>query len=742
MIQDASSPHPQGLSPLECIKAVQSRGCSPWPHSGHTGRSAPHGLSFGSSEVSILRIILFLCASLLAVAANIPVHMGDNLQTAITGASCGDSLILDAGATWDGTFLLPNKSCSSGTPITITSSAAASLPVCTGPTTHVNPADATNMPRIRTLGGGTIGAAIEMTTGANYWILDGLELTDNAANTAVVNAEIDGTSGVGVGHLTVERSYIHQKETGTNWNRTIQRATWFDGDTLTEACNYIYIIGYYYPTAPGIGNNHTTMDSTSILSIVGANITEKWSYVSVWWNGIFLGGGDTAPQNTATLSGASTTSATFSNVTGVASGLVIRFGVQGTGTLVSSGSSGTLTITSGPMLTSADIGGDGLSASIEITDAAPSRLLQCTSIAGNVCTFTWVQSSTHPANGAYAFTLLQTAQVSGVAGSVVNYTPNSHDKLLHTPQVAAWNTGTQGTIHDVTLQGNTFYIDPAFAANVFSQNGNCPKGGFEIKNVDIFTVVGNYYTGYPAVLAMTPANQNGTAPWTTTRNVTIQSNWIDPLTPSACKRSGLLFIDHEDLHTVSPSINFNITNNFMGAGIQNILGVRPASGNTWSMTHNTAINTVGGFDYNGVVTDLQVLPGWTFSNNIANYMSYGMNCLVPPNTLAACFPSGVFQNNVMTDTQAVGYGTSVWGAGSVLAPIPTATSQIGFTDLAGQVYSLAVTSPYKGAGTGGSDPGVDWTALLAALGSSPTPPSTTSTSITGQVTISGRASIQ
>ncbi len=677
-----------------------------------------------------------LAAFLLAlplVAANIPVHSGDNLQTAITSASCGDNLILDAGATWDGTFLLPNKSCTSITPITITSSAAASLPVC-----RVAPADATNMPRVRTLGGGTIGAAFEFQTNAAYWIIDGLELTDNAATSANVSALIDGQSAVGVNHITVRRTYEHQKETGTNYNRTVQRAWWFEGDTFLAECNYVGpLVGYFYSAVAG--NNTTLMNTECLISITGSNLTILDNYCSVWYNGVFTGGSDTLPQNTATLTGASTTSATFSNVTGLASGIVPRFGVQGTGTLVSSGSTGTLTITAQPTppMSSADIGGDGLSASIEIVDAAPSRLLQCSSIVGNVCTFTWVQASTHPANGAYSFVLYQTAMVSSVVGSVVNYTPNSHDQLLHTPQVAAWNFGTQGTVHDVTLQKNTFYIDPAFGLNAFMTTGNCPKGGFEMKNVKNLTVLGNYFQGYPGVLALTNANQNGTAPWTTTSNVTIQSNWIDPLTPSACKRSALLFIDHEDLHTVSPSNDYNITNNFFGAGVQNILGMRPASGHTWSMTHNTGINTVGGFDYNGVVTSLQSTPGWTHSDNIENYMSYGMNCLVPPNTLAACFPSGVFSKNVPVDTQAVGYGITIWGTGSVLSPIATAFSQVGFTDLAGQVYSLAVTSPYKGLGTGGSDPGVDWTALLAALGASPTPPPTTSTGVSGNATISG-----
>ncbi len=692
-----------------------------------------------------MRILLFLLG-LPVLAANIPVHSGDNLQTAITGASCGDNLILDAGATWDGTFLLPNKSCTSGTPITITSSAAASLPVCASPTTRVSPADASNMPRIRTLGGGSIGAAFELQTNAAYWILDGLELTDNAPQSANVSALVDGQSAVGVNHLTVTRTYEHQKEVAPNWNRTVQRAWWFEGDTFLAKCNYVGpIVGYFYPTVPGIPNNHTLMNTEGLLSISGTNLTLLDNYINVWYNGVFTGGSDSAPQNTATLSSASTTSAVFSNLTGIAANNpVIRFGVQGTGNLVSSGGTGTLTITAQPTppMSNADLGPDGLSASIEIVDAAPSRLLQCSSIVGNVCTFNWVQASTHPTNGAHSFILYQTAKVTSVSGSTVSYTPNSHDKLLHIPQTAAWNFGGQGLVHDVLLQGNTFFIDPAFGVEAFTTTSNCPKGGFEMKSAYNLTVLGNYFQGYPGVLGLPPTNQNGTAPWITISNVTIQSNWIDPITPSACKRSSFIFIDHEDLHTVSPSNNYVVTNNFFGAGIQNVLGERPATGGTWSFTHNTALNTVGGFDYNGVVTGLAPLTGWVWSNNIANYMSYGFNCLTGGG-LAGCWPSGVFQNNVMTDTQAVGYGTSVWGTGSVLAPIPTATSQIGFTDLAGQVYSLAVTSPYKGMGTGGSDPGVDWTALLAALGGAPTPPpSTNSTIITGQVTISGKASIQ
>lgn len=682
-----------------------------------------------------MKCLLFTLLPVLCLATSIPVHSGDDLQVKVNSSSCSDSVVLDAGVTWDLTLILPNHNCTMMTPTTIITSASSMLPVCVSPTSHVSPTDSFNMPRIRTLGGGTVGAAIELAPGANYWTIDGIELTDNAPTNFNVSTLIDAQSAKGVGNLIVRRSYMHQKETGTNYNRTVQRAIWFEAPSLLVECNYVGpLVGYFYPDVPGIPNNHTLMNTEFLLSISGSNMLARYNYVDAWYNAVFTGGADSLPQNSATLSSASTSAATFSNTVGVATDLVVRLGVQGTLTLDSVAKTVTFLTQTTPPISNADIAANGASATIELSDSAPSRILQlCTSmyidqpcnnpggVVGNVSAFFWTTSSTHPVDGTYNYTLYQTAQVTSVAGNVVSYTPNSHDKLLHTPQVAAWNFGTQGNVHDVTLQGNTFYVDPAFGVDAFTQTGNCPKGAFEMKSIDTFNVIGNRFIGYPAILAAPPTNQNGTSPWTTTRNITIQSNWIDPITPSACKRAAANFIDHEDLHTISPSNNNRFVNNFMGAGIQTMLSFRPATGNTWSMTHNTAINTVGGFDYNGVVAGLAPVIGWTFSDNIADYNSYGMQCFTMPFTVPTCYPSGVFLNNVIVDTQAQGFGTNIWGTGSVLAPIPTAFSQVGFTDMANQIYNLASTSPYKGKGSDGKDPGVDWAALQAALGGVPIP---------------------
>ncbi len=72
------------------------------------------------------------------------VNAGDNLQSVINAAQPGDVILLQAGATFTGEFLLPNKGANSKW-IYIMSSACQGLPP---PGTRVGPNDAQNMPRL------------------------------------------------------------------------------------------------------------------------------------------------------------------------------------------------------------------------------------------------------------------------------------------------------------------------------------------------------------------------------------------------------------------------------------------------------------------------------------------------------------------------------------------------------------------------------------------------------------------
>src|SRR5882724_12133748 len=180
--------------------------------------------------------ILVSGLSLSTKASTIVVPTGGNLQAGINASQCGDRIVLQAGGTWDGTYILPDRGCTQANPIRISSSDELSLPVG-----RVGTADAVHMPRIRALAN---DAAFRAAANAGYWVLDGLEITDNAGQ-GVVNALVDlGISVGGVHDITVQRCYFHQKEMGTNYNRSAMRGVWFEGRNLTFKWNYVYLIGY------------------------------------------------------------------------------------------------------------------------------------------------------------------------------------------------------------------------------------------------------------------------------------------------------------------------------------------------------------------------------------------------------------------------------------------------------------------------------------------------------------------
>ncbi|HEY1965778.1 MAG TPA: hypothetical protein VGG59_12640, partial [Acidobacteriaceae bacterium] len=72
------------------------------------------------------------------------VAAGESLQAALDRAQLGDTIVLEAGATFRGPFKLPNKTAGSGW-IYVVSSHLSALPP---PGTRVSPSNARNMPKI------------------------------------------------------------------------------------------------------------------------------------------------------------------------------------------------------------------------------------------------------------------------------------------------------------------------------------------------------------------------------------------------------------------------------------------------------------------------------------------------------------------------------------------------------------------------------------------------------------------
>ncbi len=149
-----------------------------------------------------------------ARAATLTVPAGSDLQSALNAAEAGDTLILEAGASYIGTFTLPNKSGSSF--ITIQSSALSSLPAAG---VRVSPADAANMPKIVSAGRGT--AALVTEAAAHHYKFIGIEFKPVDQSAFIYNLINLGDGSAAQNsldkvphHLTLDRCYIHADPNG------------------------------------------------------------------------------------------------------------------------------------------------------------------------------------------------------------------------------------------------------------------------------------------------------------------------------------------------------------------------------------------------------------------------------------------------------------------------------------------------------------------------------------------------
>ena len=156
-----------------------------------------------------LALPLALFAARSASAATITVNAGGNLQAAIDAAQPGDTILLQAGATFTGSYRLRAKPGATQY-ITIRSSAAnASLPAAGE---RMTPAYASLLPKIK---GTNTGPAIRTDPGATYWRLLFLEVLP-ASSTASANLVEFGGTGTSQNtlssvpqHLMLDRCYLH-----------------------------------------------------------------------------------------------------------------------------------------------------------------------------------------------------------------------------------------------------------------------------------------------------------------------------------------------------------------------------------------------------------------------------------------------------------------------------------------------------------------------------------------------------
>jgi len=136
----------------------------------------------------------------------ITVNSGGNFQAALNNAALGDVIVLQAGATFQGPFILPNKTSGSGW-IYIVSSAYNILPP---PGTRVSPVDAPNMPTITVTVTG--GSAIRTANYAHHYRFVGIEVKPVASNfiyNLIQIGNADTSESTLPSHITFDRCYIH-----------------------------------------------------------------------------------------------------------------------------------------------------------------------------------------------------------------------------------------------------------------------------------------------------------------------------------------------------------------------------------------------------------------------------------------------------------------------------------------------------------------------------------------------------
>ncbi|MGO9520510.1 MAG: hypothetical protein ACLPND_26015, partial [Candidatus Korobacteraceae bacterium] len=149
----------------------------------------------------------------------ISVNAGGNLQSALNSASCGDTIQLQAGATFSGNFTLPAKNCTDSDWIIIrTSSPDSALP---GEWQRITPCYAGvgsmegrpvyNCPNPQNVLAkvqmpSTGNGPFQLATGANFYRFIGLEITRTnglGGNAALIS--LQGTAD----HIILDRSWVH-----------------------------------------------------------------------------------------------------------------------------------------------------------------------------------------------------------------------------------------------------------------------------------------------------------------------------------------------------------------------------------------------------------------------------------------------------------------------------------------------------------------------------------------------------
>jgi hypothetical protein len=244
-----------------------------------------------------------------APGAVINVNAGGDLQSALNSAQCGETIQLQAGATFNGSFTLPAKNCDNNHWIIVrTSSPDSALPAegqrvtpCYGGVSSLEGRPAYNCPNPQNVLAkvqmpNPDGGPFSLANGANFYRLVGLELTRPIGvkgSAVLISIEDKGDVRGTADHIIVDRSWLHgqaQDETRTGMN--------LGGGT------YIAIVDSYFNDFHCIADTGSCTDAHAIAG--GNTETQDGPYLiqnnflEASGEGVLFGGGP-ATKNPADI---------------------------------------------------------------------------------------------------------------------------------------------------------------------------------------------------------------------------------------------------------------------------------------------------------------------------------------------------------------------------------------------------------------------------------------------------------
>ena len=264
------------------------------------------------------------------------------------------------------------------------------------------------------------------------------------------------------------------------------------------------------------------------------------------------------------------------------------------------------------------------------------------------------------------------------------------------------------------------YLETSSATTTFTYTGASEKSGapassgtkwtvkniVELKNAQQVTVDGNIIENvwqagqYGYAIVLTPRNQNGTASWVRLRDITITNNIVR-------HASGVLQLSGYDVNsptqqtqgvTLRNNLFYDIDPGKWGGGAKVFLiGDQPAN---VVIDRNTIIHTNTSVVY---AYGANTITGFVYTNNISKHGTYGImgeGGRPGQYSIDKYFPGSNITYNVLAGGSASSY------------PKPNAFPTLdqwnaSFADLSGGDYRLKTSSVFYGAGQGGTIPGAD-----------------------------------